>query len=273
MKKIVFLLSLVLGLLFTTAVFAEKVSQDTVKTAKDSTVVYVVSDDVYDYPIKPGSPEWKELGSYQARVEACQIPDSTLEKISTEGLIETCLNYPHFFNFIAFDSYQGGVYSIIRRFNGLQELLKREDAGIKLLERYKKMDPEYNTSSVGKTKFTFVNEFIFAELLLAQDVILSNLKENGRYALLKECIKKAQDKNLYINIHGPYTRQFISLIMARILLKEKFKPFVQRVSNNKGLELFIKNANFETVHDFKYSKQEIISEIFFYTEQFISERK
>lgn len=34
----------------------------------------------YDYPIKPGTREWIELGDSYDRVQACQIPDEKLKK-------------------------------------------------------------------------------------------------------------------------------------------------------------------------------------------------
>jgi hypothetical protein len=51
---------------------------------------------VYDYPVKPGTAEWKALGSHVEMLKVCQIPDSNLTRMSTADLLETVLNYPRF---------------------------------------------------------------------------------------------------------------------------------------------------------------------------------
>lgn len=54
------------------------------------------SNGAYNYPIKPGTSEWKTLTSHDQMQRVCQIPDATLKSMSTTDLIETCLNYPLF---------------------------------------------------------------------------------------------------------------------------------------------------------------------------------
>jgi hypothetical protein len=51
--------------------------------------VNVISEDVYDFPIKQGSPQWEQLETTEKRIAALQIPEVVLAKISTEGLLET----------------------------------------------------------------------------------------------------------------------------------------------------------------------------------------
>ena len=48
----------------------------------------------YDFPIKPGTGEWKKLKSGDEMVDASKIPDSVLISLSTEPLAKTSLNYP-----------------------------------------------------------------------------------------------------------------------------------------------------------------------------------
>ena len=47
--------------------------------------------DIYEFPIKAGTEEWKQFESIEKRVTALQMPDTVLAIISTEGLLETCL--------------------------------------------------------------------------------------------------------------------------------------------------------------------------------------
>ena len=48
----------------------------------------------YDFPIKPGTEEWKKLKSGDEMVDAFKIPDSVLISLSTEPSAKTSLNYP-----------------------------------------------------------------------------------------------------------------------------------------------------------------------------------
>jgi hypothetical protein len=56
--------------------------------------------DVYDFPLKQGSKEWTQIESVEKRIAALQLPEAVLKKISTEGLLETCLNYPYLIDFL-----------------------------------------------------------------------------------------------------------------------------------------------------------------------------
>ena len=49
--------------------------------------------DEYDFPVKPESKEWTQFESIQKRIDALQMPDEMLTKISTAGLLETCLKF------------------------------------------------------------------------------------------------------------------------------------------------------------------------------------
>lgn len=90
----------------------------------------------YDYPVKPGSEQWAAFTSGQQMVDACQIPSDILSKLSTKALAETCLNYPLYFEYTAYNSERDKVIS---GFNGLQELAKRSDGASALLGLYEKV--------------------------------------------------------------------------------------------------------------------------------------
>lgn len=94
----------------------------------------------YTYPVKPGSSEWLNFNTYNEMLEACTIPDDILHKISTEDLVKLVLDYPLLYDYKAFSSDQQGLETLIGNFNGLRELIEREDGIIKLIEAYQKMD-------------------------------------------------------------------------------------------------------------------------------------
>lgn len=88
--------------------------------------------DAYNFPVKPGTAQWKAFSSHIDMVEACQIPDSILHNMSTAGLVETVLNYPLSIDMHAYDNLQIGFDAVSAQFNGIPELLRRVDAGTEL---------------------------------------------------------------------------------------------------------------------------------------------
>lgn len=96
-------------------------------------------DHTWNYPIKPGTKEWQNLKTPKERINAYNIPDSILYKISTKNLVKSCLNYPDMIVIMHRDDLQSGYNYLKTLFNGFEELEKRPDAGKELIEVYKKI--------------------------------------------------------------------------------------------------------------------------------------
>lgn len=90
----------------------------------------------WDYPIKPGSEEWKQLQSHLHKVFSCLIPNVLLPSLSTAELTAICLQYPLLFNILAFNDINQGFDTAIEEFNGLKELFNRADVSTELLKWY-----------------------------------------------------------------------------------------------------------------------------------------
>ena len=80
--------------------------------------------DAYDFPIKPGTPEWAALKSHEEMLQVCQVPESILQEMSTEGLIETCLNYPLYWEWLAYSNLQQGFETVASRFSPVLDCLE-----------------------------------------------------------------------------------------------------------------------------------------------------
>ena len=91
---------------------------------------------LWDYPIKSGTEEWKQLESNKAKVDVCQIPDSILQDISTNDLMTLCLQYPLLSDGFAFNNINDGLKKLFSNFNGIRVLAKRQNAINVFLERY-----------------------------------------------------------------------------------------------------------------------------------------
>ena len=217
--------------------------------ASSSTVISQASEpcypdsitDVYEYPIKPGMPEWKEY-SHAEHLDILQIPDTVLSSITTDGLLFTCLNYPFLGNIIAFNSYQLGIERIIANFNGLQELLERPKAGLLLMKEYisldpDKVDPDWTILQRGNYRF----RFMFIEMLLGQEKMLSQLSKIERRQLLEECLSKYTAK-VQNETYGTMHWKTTALLMGRILLIEGDGDFRQKYDEDEKLRTFLRDA-------------------------------
>jgi hypothetical protein len=90
----------------------------------------------WDYPVKPGSEEWRKFTSNEEMVKVCQIPKNVLSSLSTEDLAELCLKYPLLYDVFAFENLNHGLDKLFDDFNGIRELYKRTDVSSCLTERY-----------------------------------------------------------------------------------------------------------------------------------------
>lgn len=84
-------------------------------------------DEPYEYPIEPGTDEWKALKTHKEKLSVSQIPEDTLQNMTTAALLDTVLNYPLLVDVMAYNSTEMGIEIVCEQFNGLQELLNRDD--------------------------------------------------------------------------------------------------------------------------------------------------
>lgn len=92
----------------------------------------------YEYPIKPGTEEWKLITSRIERAEKCQIPEDILSRLTTKALAKTVLEYPFMVDMYAWNTTSVGYQVIKSEFNGLQELEQRPD-GLETLQSMSQM--------------------------------------------------------------------------------------------------------------------------------------
>lgn len=197
----------------------------------------------YDYPVKPGTEEWKDFTSRDQKQEACQIPQSILTSMSTPDLLETCLNYPLYGDMMAYDRVQEGFDFVKEGFNGLQELLRREDVGPVLVDRYGRMDPDAIDStwtSAERGKYSI--KFFSVEILLAQDAVLTNLSKADRIQLLRESHGKMAAKRQNPEVYGLMGFTNNAILMGKIMLKDNYAPLIKSVSEDANLNRVLQNA-------------------------------
>jgi hypothetical protein len=91
---------------------------------------------VWDYPVKLFTEEWNQLPSAEERRAVCQIPEDILSSLSTEDLTDICMEYPLLVADF-WSSHDRTLDSLLQNFNGIRELLQREDASKGLLRWYR----------------------------------------------------------------------------------------------------------------------------------------
>jgi hypothetical protein len=203
----------------------------------------IAPSDSYDFPVKGGTPEWAAFRTHDEMVAACQVPEPILRDMSTEGLIETCLNYPLIGDMGMYSSWQQGFDRVAARFNGLQELLQRPDVGAKLLAYYRQMEPagiwEKSTSlQKGQVAMTFQ----YVETLLAQEAVLSSMTAAERRDLLAECLGKVRTKREpdYNVVDVAYTVR----VVGRILVMDAPDSLASEGQTESELAYFVAEGSF-----------------------------
>jgi hypothetical protein len=208
--------------------------------------------DTYNYPVKPGTPEWAKLTSHAQKFDTCLIPVQVLSDISTDGLIQSCLDFPlitDLFFYIGSDVIFPLKYYMMN-FSGLKELGLRKDAGGKMLARYRNMSPdcvEIYPTNADKGDFCF--RFSAYELILGDESILDDMTLTEKKALVTESLKKYKEKR-NIPVSFAYFNFSSSLyISAKVMVQENYSPFKEHVSSNDDLKIFLNKLTWPSTYN------------------------
>lgn len=168
----------------------------------------------YQYPITPADEAWVDFKTSQEMYDACQIPDNVLTRMTTEALLETVLNYPFLGTYKCYDDCETAAGYLCGQFNGLEELLARDDLTGILLARYAKSkvltQEELNENS--HLRLGYVDTFFESENL--EFLIGCDRLRNGQYseadsetfnALFSEKSQvRKEESNIYSGTGGTY---------------------------------------------------------------------
>ena len=81
----------------------------------------------WDFPIRPGSAEWKKYKEESHRIEAMQIPEEIINKMDAKEFAHTIVNFPLFGYYSAFNTPQEGFNIMFSRFNIFKKLCERNN--------------------------------------------------------------------------------------------------------------------------------------------------
>jgi hypothetical protein len=189
----------------------------------------------WDYPVKPGTKEWKSLKSAEEQFEAYNIPAGIIKNISTEELIKTCLSYPEWGLIHAYNDRPTGLSVIVSLFNGFQELFNRDDAARELIKVYVKLDPlavkpDWTQLQQGQYAFQFTR----IELLLMQKAIIGKLDNKGILELKEIAISKYRNKKRLPEIYSLWDLSPTAGICLNIFEKREANV----TNNDSAIKLF-----------------------------------
>lgn len=197
--------------------------------------------DIYNYPMTPSSSDWAKY--YPIEIWSMdQLPEDVINKISTPGLLETCILFPYYGDIGLTDSPQFGFNYFKNNFNGCHELLQRDDSPEVIFDRYKSMNPlcEINNypDFLGRGRSVGM-AFMAIEMILAQYDILNKFNDEQLNIVANESLLKCDQKG------QSYYVKFTLLICGRILKIENYQPFIDLLDNNSLLQVYIDEGQVE----------------------------
>jgi hypothetical protein len=192
----------------------------------------------WDFPVKPGTEKWKKLKTNEEKFESLQIPSDIITNLSTEDLVKSCLNFPAYGFYTAYNSSQIGFIILAGKFNGLQELSKREDALMELIEIYKMAGEDDFDSSIKEINSEYWTiKLGWIELMLSQRELLKLGTDEDKKKLMGICLDKYNMKisSQKFSTAGAESTLFL---MARILDEANNQAFKEECLNSPEIKEF-----------------------------------
>lgn len=146
---------------------------------------------------------------------------------------------------------------LISKFNGLQELLRRENAGLELLNVYRHMDTMgYQIKNFNCEEEYWTLKFIYVELILAQEQIINSFSKSQMKEILNLSMNKIKMKEIDSKFSSLYGMQSSALIISRTLSKLNNPSFQSRLSSDEKLENFNKSGSLDDISILQIIKTE-----------------
>ncbi|MBS1575000.1 MAG: hypothetical protein JST09_06810 [Bacteroidetes bacterium] len=175
----------------------------------------------YDYPIKRGTSEWFSIKTYDSLRIVSQIPFDIIEKMSTNVLVQSIINYPLLGDVFVFESYQKGLEKLNYNFTAIDALLQRSDLDSNLLATYTKyLDKNIDSFSVIK-KGEYSVQISFIELLIQYCFQQNKIAISKNQLYLRQLLRSYYKKKISSDIFGAMSLSTCVWSMNGILLADK----------------------------------------------------
>ena len=186
---------------------------------------------VYQFPALPKN----HTMTSQQVTEFWDLPQDICGCITTEGLVETCLNYPDLRLIFAGSSPQSGYDLLVKdRFGGIRELEGRLDRGRCLLNKFQTLDPlgyDPNWEPVEIGRFTF--NIYYVEIIFSQYVNLKLLTNDEKILLIETATVMYDKMKSDIEIYSLWGLECTTTLSGRLMLQDSYEPFVKTYNENE----------------------------------------
>lgn len=226
---------------------------------------YAQNDAVWEYPVLPGTESWVNLENHQEKVDVCQIPNDVLNVINTSQLLQLCLDYPLLTDIYAFNSMSNGFDAFYSNFNGIRELVKREDAVEYLLIRYK-LELEQQIAILNNsvvpliTKGDYIFKISSIEMILGCNQLQSGLSKITQKAIMRDLLSGYEKK--YESLSEFKGFGFHANVYSRANIINKINPYFLLSAKNKGVSQLVHSVNKDaaSVEELNQMSYELIKE-------------
>jgi len=189
------------------------------------------------YYFQPFTEYERKNMSLDDRLKKRQLPEEVLKLSTLEELFNNCMWWDLAPDILLFNSYQLGFrVAYFNRFNGIQELYKREGVHLFLEEKLRMID----TKDMVTMKCGFYNHLL--EFIYVQNECLSHYPADEIKNVLSFMFEKA-DRLSYLTTVDSTNYSTLSLSqwmlgIGNILIMYKYKPFLDELDKDLELKSF-----------------------------------
>ena len=197
----------------------------------------------YTYPIIPTTKEWSELSDREEKETVCQVPFDVLSQQTTQAVIQGLWEYPLNLDFFAWNNYQERYDFVYLRLNAYRELLKRPDAALCLLEKYK---------IVAERQKGYPFSHYILEMHLAQEYFIMQLSADERKNVVKRSLEIIRIIEQDIDFFDVRLKISISLyLIGRIMRYDNYSPFMDTLLIHPEWKSFFEHNDNDVITDEK----------------------
>lgn len=213
--KIIVLLSIIF---FT---FLSCTDRDLETKSEEIAITRAVGDTICSkyYEVIPGTQEWYSIENIEDRWAISQIPSDMLESLSTEELVEACEQFPLAIYFSFFEDERGFISEAYKRFNGLNELAKRQDGVRYLMQAYNQMNYGETPKFQAYYNLSFGLSIAYMELVISDSSCMDKMTEEENATLLNVAREKLEMKMANTDYFGLLDVKRSLMLCAELMLR------------------------------------------------------
>jgi len=194
-----------------------------------------------------------------------QLPEKELDEMSAEDLVLTCVNFPLFGYFTAFNTPQEGFNIMFTRFNIFKKICEKDSTGHYLIKIYKNAGLNGWKQRIYKLEEKYWTlKLSYLEFLISQNEVISRLDKHEKIELLLIAKTNFNQKIVHESFNSFAGISSTLLLIAKILNSEKALDDLE-LESKKSIQYF-----FETG---LLNSPEIIDKILISTELYLNGSK